>query len=189
MRSDTKSQILDSAERLTKLKGFAAFSYRDIAKEVEIKSSSIHYYFPTKSDLAEALVERYTAAFSDNFDSISEQVSSGYDRLKVLFRNIDSVSGVENNLCLCGMLSSDIYTISGQGKTKLNQFFVMFENWLEQALKVGIEDGSILASVRPKSTAVEIVASIEGAMLIARVRSNECYLRDTLDVTLARLRS
>ena len=189
MKPDTKSQILNSAERLTKLKGFAAFSYRDIAKEVEIKTSSIHYYFPTKSDLAEALVDRYTQSFSEIFEDISRQESNGYCRIKVLFENINCVSGIENNLCLCGMLSANIHTISDAVRGKLNNFFELFETWIEKLLKEGIDDGSIHGSVRPKSTATEIVTSIEGTMLIARVRSNKTYLRDTLDLILARLRS
>jgi TetR/AcrR family transcriptional repressor of nem operon len=56
--SDTRERLLDVAERLTQTKGFNGFSYLDLADEVGIKNSSIHYHFNAKVDLAIALVER-----------------------------------------------------------------------------------------------------------------------------------
>ncbi|NIP29545.1 MAG: TetR family transcriptional regulator, partial [Candidatus Dadabacteria bacterium] len=45
-------EIVDLSKELFQKRGYKAFSYRDIAKEIGIKTSSIHYYFPTKDDLA-----------------------------------------------------------------------------------------------------------------------------------------
>ena len=67
--SATKTRILDVAERLTQTKGFNGFSYLDLAEEVGIKNSSIHYHFKAKIDLAEALVER---THDDLIEALSE---------------------------------------------------------------------------------------------------------------------
>ena len=48
--NDTAHKILDVAEHFTQSLGFNAFSYKDIQENVGIKTSSIHYYFPTKTD-------------------------------------------------------------------------------------------------------------------------------------------
>ena len=50
--SDIKTAIMDAAERRMQLGGFGGFSFREIAADVGIKSSSVHYHFPTKEDLA-----------------------------------------------------------------------------------------------------------------------------------------
>ena len=189
MQLDTKTRIMDTAQRLTALKGFDAFSYRDIAVEVAIKTSSIHYYFPTKSDLAVALVERYTATISASLEEIASSGKSGFEQIKALFGAIGRLSGAEHNFCLCGMLSADIHSITEESKAQLNYFFTRLEAWTEAAVKTGIHDGSVHATVRPKSTATEITATIEGAMLIARVKDDDHYLQDTLDIVLARLRA
>jgi len=47
--SDTRTRILDLAEGLTQAKGFKGFSYLDLAEEIGIKNSSIHYHFKAKS--------------------------------------------------------------------------------------------------------------------------------------------
>ena len=39
--------------------GFGGFSFREIAADVGIKSSSVHYHCPTKQDLAAAIIRRW----------------------------------------------------------------------------------------------------------------------------------
>jgi len=45
--ADTEAKILDLAETLIRQNGYNGFSFRDIASGVGVKSSSVHYYFPT----------------------------------------------------------------------------------------------------------------------------------------------
>jgi len=56
-RSDTAEQILDLAETLIQTRGYSAFSYQDIADSLGIRKASIHYHFPSKTDLGIAVVE------------------------------------------------------------------------------------------------------------------------------------
>ena len=46
---------MDSAQHLVQTRGYHAFSYADIAEEVGSRKASIHYYFPSKTDLGKAL--------------------------------------------------------------------------------------------------------------------------------------
>ena len=56
---DVKTAILDAAERRMQIGGFGGFSFREIAADVGIKSSSVHYHFPTKENLAAAVIRRW----------------------------------------------------------------------------------------------------------------------------------
>lgn len=51
--------------------GFNGFSFREIAADVGVKSSSVHYHFPTKDTLAAAVVRRYTDQVSEFIDGES----------------------------------------------------------------------------------------------------------------------
>ena len=62
-RSETAEQILDLAETLIQTRGYSAFSYQDIADSLGIRKASIHYHFPSKSDLGVAVVDRYMSPF------------------------------------------------------------------------------------------------------------------------------
>ena len=52
----TAGRILDVAERLVQLRGFNGFSYADVAAELGITKASLHYHFPGKAELGEALI-------------------------------------------------------------------------------------------------------------------------------------
>lgn len=54
----TKESILDAAEKLFSLQGFAGTSLRAIIKEAGVNSASIHYHFQSREGLIEEVVAR-----------------------------------------------------------------------------------------------------------------------------------
>src|SRR5438270_4395713 len=63
--SVTAERALDIAERLVQTRGFSNFSYADIAAELGITKASLHYHYPGKAELGEALITRYAERFSE----------------------------------------------------------------------------------------------------------------------------
>lgn len=57
-RIDTKSRILDTAEKLFGMNGFEATSLRDITTAAEVNLAAINYHFQTKDCLIDAIVAR-----------------------------------------------------------------------------------------------------------------------------------
>jgi len=55
----TRKKIMDAAETLIMEQGFSASSIEQIIAGAEITKGTFFYHFPTKNDLAQALVERY----------------------------------------------------------------------------------------------------------------------------------
>jgi TetR/AcrR family transcriptional repressor of nem operon len=64
--SDTRTQILDVAEKFIRRGGYNDCSFREIATAVGIKSASVHHHFPAKQDLAAAVALRYSENFFAN---------------------------------------------------------------------------------------------------------------------------
>jgi AcrR family transcriptional regulator len=68
--SNTRTLLLDAAERLLLREGYAAVTSRRVADEAGVKAPLVHYYFRTMDDLylevyrrrAEAGIERFSAA-------------------------------------------------------------------------------------------------------------------------------
>jgi TetR/AcrR family transcriptional repressor of nem operon len=58
--TEMRNAILDAAEARIRRGGYSGFSFREIAVDVGVKSSSVHYHFPTKEMLAAAVARRYT---------------------------------------------------------------------------------------------------------------------------------
>lgn len=57
-RPDTKTRILDAAEKLFGEKGFDATSLRDITTEADVNLAAVNYHFQSKDSLIEATIIR-----------------------------------------------------------------------------------------------------------------------------------
>lgn len=165
----TAQRILTVAQQKVQTKGFNGFSYRDLATEIGIKTSSIHYHFPTKDDLALALVKAYETAFKIEIANIKSEEGNGRSQLEKYIKLFENNLAVDNKFCLCGMLASEINSLSDNVKQAIQEFFVDNERWLSQLIQDGQADGSLKATSTPDLVAAQLLATLEGAMLIARL--------------------
>lgn len=166
-RTDTANRILDVAEHLVQVRGFNAFSYADVAGELELTNAALHYHFPTKSELGEALIARYAIRFTGALNEIDE---SRVDPPGKLDAYVDLYADVLRNqrMCLCGMLAAEYETLSAGMQVAVADFFEMNEQWLAEVLRHGRDDGTFRFTGSPLDEALSIVSGLEGAMLIAR---------------------
>ena len=58
----TRQELLRNATATVRRAGSAALNFRDLGHSVGVKSSTVHYYFPTKSDLLNEAAAEYTTA-------------------------------------------------------------------------------------------------------------------------------
>lgn len=81
--ADTKSKILDAAEKLFATKGFAATSLRTIIREASVNIAAIHYHFGSREGLIEAvLMRRATPVNEARLESLAE-LERKYGRGKI----------------------------------------------------------------------------------------------------------
>jgi len=164
---DTRSAILDVAERLVQSRGFNGFSYADVAAELGITKAALHYHFPGKAELGEALIARYAIRFTEALAAIDAKGGSAPARLQAYS---DLYLGVlrDERMCLCGMLAAEYQTLSDPMREKVVRFFDDNHAWLVRVLTDGRTDGTLGFSGRPEEAAPMIVGTLEGAMLVAR---------------------
>lgn len=165
--TDTASQILDVAEHLVQVRGFNAFSYADVARELGLTNAALHYHFPSKSELGEALIARYAIRFVGALVEIDESLA---DPLRKLDAYADLYTDVlrSQRMCLCGMLAAEYETLSTEMQDAVADFFEGNEKWLARVLQQGRDDGTLSFAGSPLEEARSIVSGLEGAMLIAR---------------------
>ena len=164
---DTAGRILDVAERLVQTRGFNGFSYADVAAELEISKPSLHYHYPSKAELGEALIDRYAARFADALEAIDERGGSAAEKLDA-YAEIYATVLKERRMCLCGMLAADYDTLPNPMRQTVVRFFDDNEAWLMRVIEEGSDDGSVQFAGSPKEAAQAIVSGLEGAMLVAR---------------------
>jgi TetR/AcrR family transcriptional repressor of nem operon len=163
----TSGRILDVAERLLQTRGYNAFSYADIAQSLRITKASLHYHFPTKAELGKRLIERYERSFIDTLASID---GSGVSPSEKLRQYVGIYVEVLRNdrMCLCGMLAAEYATLPKPMKVELKHFFDENERWLAALLEAGLATRQLWFVGSAREVAQLLVASLEGAMMLAR---------------------
>ena len=177
--SDTATRILDSAQQLVQERGYNAFSFRDLAATVGIKSASIHYYFPTKGDLAQALVVRYRVGFGAQLARIERDGSSPRAQLDEYFELIYQSFAANNLICLCGMLATDAASLPPGAQREVRGFFSDNEIWLARLLQRGAAEFHFAGEA--PAVAASMFAGIQGAMISAYTFGETARLRRALD--------
>jgi len=166
-RGETATRILDVAERLVQVRGFNAFSYADVASELNITKAALHYHFPGKAELGQALVTRYAARFAEALAAVEAGLDDAPSRLDAYAQLYLDVLRDER-MCLCGMLASEYPTLPPPMQDAVVRFFEDNETWLARVLRQGKDDGTLHFAPSPTETARMIVSGLEGAMLVAR---------------------
>src|SRR5690606_18314622 len=105
---DTAQQIIDLAEDAIATKGYSAFSFREIAALMGIKSASIHYHFPTKPHLGLAVASRYRQGYAAALADIDAQDLTPEAALASLVNIYRQQLGNGERMSVCMMLAAEI---------------------------------------------------------------------------------
>ena len=170
--SDIAEKIMDIAEDFIKERGYNAFSYRDLSKEVGIKTSSIHYHFPTKGDLAKKIAERYKSNLMNAIKLIDESTEDPREKLVKYIHIFYEIVKTGDKICFCAMMAADYSNLPDEVKDEVNSLFIENEKWLTKVLKTGLKTGAFNFKGKPEDKATAIFSSLEGATISSRAFSD-----------------
>jgi TetR/AcrR family transcriptional regulator, transcriptional repressor for nem operon len=166
--TSTADRILDAAEHLVQTRGFNGFSYADIADVLSIRKPSIHHHFPTKAKLGERMLDRYNR----DMETVLARVDAISRGAREALRNYTGLYGRmlrdRNRMCVFGMMAAEVSTMPPAVCKCIRQFFDRNEAWLAQVMGKGRRARELSFRGSPLEAARRLLASLEGAMLVAR---------------------
>jgi TetR/AcrR family transcriptional repressor of nem operon len=178
MTTDTRETIMVTARKMVQTRGYNGLSFRELAKEVGIKSASIHYHFPTKGDLGAALAKRYTEDGVKYLTDLREKS----DDLKVWIKGYTDVFRMalvdDNRMCLCGIMSAEYDDLPQEVRAQVDGFTEANVRWLTEVLSVCRPTQSLEAR---QQQALAIYAAVEGAQLVSRGRADISVFDRTIE--------
>ncbi len=159
--ADKRLRLVNAAVNLVYRNGFGATSLADIASEAEVPLGNVYYYFKTKDEIGEAIVElRLTqlAAMLQRWD----ELESPKERLR---RCIESVLGNRESLakggCAVGTFCSELHKAGGTVADRATGIFSQYLAWLETQFRAL---GQGRAS---RGLVVHLLSSLQGVSLLA----------------------
>lgn len=175
--TSVREQILDHAITQIMLRGYNGFSYRDLSTLVGVKTSSIHYYFPSKDDLVLEAVNEYSKSVLSSLHGVDDSLRADA-KLSKYTKMFGKTLGGGDQICLCGMLAADIESLPDNIRVAVKAFFKANEDWLAKVLAQGAKEGTLSVNGKPDNAARALFAAYQGSVLASRLFKTRSRLED-----------
>ncbi|MFC0106636.1 TetR/AcrR family transcriptional regulator [Kibdelosporangium aridum] len=162
----SRDRIIRSAAKLFLTRSYTSVGISDLCTAAEVHKGSFYHFFPSKAELAKAVIDLHAAEFDKRFD---EAESQG------LYAVAGAVAFVQGKFeerfgrivgCPFGNLAAELSTTDDDLRAHVAHVFDRWEKRLVAACeRVELRDG-----VEPEQLAQMILAQIQGQILIAKVR-------------------
>jgi len=177
---DTKNKIINSAIKFFLHLGYDNTSLGAIAEDVGIKKPSIYYHFKNKEDL-------FILSTSYILESIEEKVTQSIENSYSAKDKIERIclSLIEFNHNLSAQINNDynkpinminlFHTAANKFpilKKRINDYYTFLHKTLINAMLTGQKNKEVLKEIDAKSTSMELLAQIEGHLVISSLFSN-----------------
>jgi AcrR family transcriptional regulator len=162
----TRETIIDKADQLIRNKGYNAFSFKDISNDIGIKTASIHYHFPTKSDLGVATIKEHI----ERYENLKKKVANENPLVKLeAFLAVHTQIKLENKVCIVGSLATDLNTLDDAIKTELQTFAKLVIEWITEFLTEGKELKIFDFETAPRTKALMIITNMVAIVQLSRL--------------------
>ncbi|HEY7454868.1 MAG TPA: TetR family transcriptional regulator C-terminal domain-containing protein [Thermoleophilaceae bacterium] len=169
----TREAVIAAATRLIHVHGYHGTSLDDVLRESGVGKGNFYYHFKSKEELGYAILDTIVdgflertlePCFADAGAPPLSQIRCFLDRVLEAQRARKCIGG-----CVMGNLASELSDVHEGFRTRLATLFTAWQARLATALAAARERGELAAASDPDALARFVVASLEGAILLAKV--------------------
>jgi TetR/AcrR family transcriptional repressor of nem operon len=134
-QADKRARLIETAMKLAYKHGFRETSLADIAEAAHVPVGNVYYYFKTKDELGEAVVEWRLAefrAFREELDRLSSPKERLLGFVERIHRNRDQLA---RGGCPLGGLCTELQKEGGALAKKSAALFTEPMRWLEEQFR------------------------------------------------------
>lgn len=160
-RTDRRSALVLAAYGQIAERGFEGLRTREVAAEVGVNIATLHYYFPTKEKLIEAVVEHAM----ERFRSTLEPHGSSADQLRNYLRAVRRLVQEEPQL---GTVMGELVLRSARDPALagiIDQMYKVWHRTVRGLLKRAAKEGHMRPDLDSDEVAAIIVATLTGVSL------------------------
>lgn len=183
----TRAQIVEAADRLFYRQGFEHTSFSDIAEDVQISRGNFYYYFRTKDEILDAVIERRLTARREMLARWEAAADSPAARIRCYIDIlIANKADIKLYGCPLGTLTSELAKLNHDAQGEARALFTVFRSWLRRQFDLAGrgKDADALA--------LHVLARSQGVATLANAFGDEKFIRrevqdlhDWLDARLA----
>lgn len=160
-KRDNRTRLVEAAEKMAYRRGFRQASLADIAREARVPLGNVYYYFKSKDDIGDAIVDRLLSEVRQML-ATCKKAGSPKERLCA---SVDAVLSNKSMLaqsgCPIGSLCTELHKDGGALANKATALFAEQLNWMEDQFK---KSGR---SADARKLAVHLLSALQGVSVLA----------------------
>ncbi|WP_028927403.1 TetR/AcrR family transcriptional regulator [Pseudonocardia acaciae] len=187
---DTRERIVRGAARLFLTRSYTGVGVADLCAAADVRRGSFYHYFPSKAELAKAVVDLHAAEFDRRMDQACRE-HGVRGRLRAAADAVFAIqSGFEDRFgrivgCPFGNLAAELATTDDEVRAHVAAVFAGWEARLAEICREAAAEGALRAGVEPERAAHAVLAQMQGLILLAKVRGASARsIRDDLDTLI-----
>lgn len=165
-----RQRIIEAADNLFYQRGYNQTSFQDISDATGIPRGNFYYYFKTKDDILDAVVQARSKAFLEQVKQFDTRTSDPGERL-LLFAELLRVNqeSILVSGCPAGSLSTELAKEEASLQKKSRQVFEVIVDWCT-------EQFAALGKSNARDLAMDMVARMQGVIVIACAFNDQTFL-------------
>jgi AcrR family transcriptional regulator len=176
MGRSTRDELIDAAKNLFWERGYEGTSPRLIQQASNAGQGSFYHHFPGKIDLAQAALESIAQEERARLDDLFAAAESP---LALVLAYIDAPREAVRG-CRLGRFAYEMSIEEPQINDPILGYFRYLQSRLAEALGEARREGLIDRDLDPERTALMLVATVQGAFVLARVHGDQRVFTDAL---------
>lgn len=183
--TNVRQHIIDVARTLITHKGYSAVGLAEIVKAAGIPKGSFYYYFQSKEEFAEALLEHYFSSYLVQVDEQLRGPEPARERLLRYFSFWKTTQGADlpESKCLVVKLGAEVCDQYDSMRSVLVTGTREIMLRISDAILQGQEDGSLPADYDAKELAEELYQLWLGASLMAKIHDPDTSFTKAMNAT------
>jgi TetR/AcrR family transcriptional regulator, transcriptional repressor for nem operon len=169
----TRDVILAAARRLIHVHGYRGTSLDDVLRESGVGKGNFYYHFKSKEDLAHAILNELVDEFLDRTlrPCFANPAASPLDQIRCFLGRLLDIQRQTNCVggCPLGNLAAELADMHEGFRARLHAVFTAWEERLTDALQRAQSRAELDPGCHPPTVAAFVVASLEGAILMAKL--------------------
>lgn len=174
MQRETADKIRSTAHALMVERGYAAFSYADIAEVLGISKASLHYHFPSKAGLAVAVLTVHRERLVQALGLLDDEIRDPRMRLTAYVQYWEKCLRDRSvTFCVAALLGAEMPSLPEEVQVEVRRHFAALVQWIEKTLKAGVKARVFRLKETAAAEAQMLMAVVHGAMLSSRASGSE----------------
>lgn len=178
----TRERILEAARELFNSKGFNATTIGDLVKATGMQKGSLYFHFSGKEDIAKEVLNEATAEFMEFLGIALGGNNPGASIDKFFHCALDKhlATGFVGG-CIFGNTALEM---SDSDPNFAGEIDKVFDEWISKiavAVSGAQKNGQIRTDISSDALAKHIIATIEGGIMMSRLKKDERPMRECLE--------